>query len=151
MRSLQPEELLAVEPGSLKVETERHHKFAAHRAVKGASREWYHPNPDLLEHIARLAGLYILPLLPSEREHVDGPNPLYDQIVAALPHMTADELIGLGKLLIDPRAWRRNAMVELRRRGASLEDLAEQFGVNPATAFRWTKEPTKQRPGERAS
>lgn len=43
--------LLASEPGDFAVEAERHKTFAAHRA----HGEWFHPAPELVEHIERLA------------------------------------------------------------------------------------------------
>jgi len=45
-------QLLAVEDGSLKLETQRHREFAHSRA---AGREWYKPNPALDHHIQTVA------------------------------------------------------------------------------------------------
>ena len=45
-------ELLAVEPGTLKLEAERHREFK-HSRISG--REWYRPNPALDHHIRNVA------------------------------------------------------------------------------------------------
>lgn len=45
-------ELLAVEPGTLQLETERHREFK-HSLISG--REWYRPNPALDHHIRNVA------------------------------------------------------------------------------------------------
>jgi hypothetical protein len=55
--------LLAIEPGGLAVESERHQRFAEDRAYveeRPGAREWYHPTADVLGHIndlRRSAGL----------------------------------------------------------------------------------------------
>lgn len=49
MKSLRPDELLAIEPGTRDLETQRHRQFAAFRA--GRSREWFKPAAQLLGHI----------------------------------------------------------------------------------------------------
>lgn len=67
MRRLRPDELLAVEPGNLPLETGRHRQFAAHRAAHAGGREWYLPSPELLDHITRLTSIYDLPSLPACR------------------------------------------------------------------------------------
>ena len=61
MRALAPDELLAVEPGNLRLEAGRHQQFAAFR-VEG--REWFAPEPELLAHIALMASIYETPPLP---------------------------------------------------------------------------------------
>lgn len=43
--------LLAVEPGELALEHQRHYQFRAHRV---AGREWYAPAPELMAHIDRV-------------------------------------------------------------------------------------------------
>lgn len=48
MLDLQPDEILAVEPGSYELEHRRHEQFA-HLRVRG---EWFTPALDLLDHIA---------------------------------------------------------------------------------------------------
>lgn len=53
LRSYPPDtELLAVERGTMKVETERHREFAA---IRAHGREWYWPKSWLMEHIRRVA------------------------------------------------------------------------------------------------
>lgn len=53
MMALQPDELLALEPGSYDTERERLQQFAASKAPKGS--EYFFPDPPLMEHIGRLA------------------------------------------------------------------------------------------------
>lgn len=53
LRAYPPDtELLAVEKGTMKLETERHREFAA---IRAHGREWYWPKPWLMEHIAKVA------------------------------------------------------------------------------------------------
>lgn len=53
LRSYPPDTaLLAVERGTIDLETSRHREFAATRSD---GREWYWPKPWLMEHIARVA------------------------------------------------------------------------------------------------
>ncbi|HEX3962164.1 MAG TPA: NUMOD3 domain-containing DNA-binding protein [Trebonia sp.] len=68
------EELLAVEPGSYDLETQRHEQFAEHRLSRrrgtGNGRgsgpvEWFRPGADLLAHIEVLRAVYVLPKLRS--------------------------------------------------------------------------------------
>ena len=52
MRAYPPtSELLAIEPGSLQVESQRHQDFAAFRQ---AGREWFGQDASLMQHIERL-------------------------------------------------------------------------------------------------
>ena len=51
-------ELLAVEPGTLYTERDRHQQF--HRSL-ARGREWFTPTPDLLDHIDDLAKEYGIP------------------------------------------------------------------------------------------
>lgn len=44
--------LLATEPGGREVESKRHYQFQDCLADR---REWFHPNPELLSHVAALA------------------------------------------------------------------------------------------------
>lgn len=44
-------ELLAVERGGGDIERQRHHQF---RHLLAERKEWFHPGPDLLDHIAAL-------------------------------------------------------------------------------------------------
>ncbi|MFC9768639.1 GIY-YIG nuclease family protein [Rhodococcus jostii] len=53
LRAYPPDtELLAVEKGTMKLETERHREFAA---IRAHGREWYWPKPWLMEHIGKVA------------------------------------------------------------------------------------------------
>lgn len=64
MRALRPDELLAVEPGCMHIETGRHHQFAEHRLPSGpAGDEWFNPAPELLGHIELIARMYPTPSL----------------------------------------------------------------------------------------
>jgi hypothetical protein len=45
-------ELLAVEPGGEDVESRRHRQFSHLLARR---KEWFHPGPDLLDHITKLS------------------------------------------------------------------------------------------------
>ncbi len=57
-----------------------------------------------------------------------------------LPHRRYDEPGGLRALL---NADRDQRIVELRLRGATVENLAERFGVSRRTVFRILREGTK--------
>jgi hypothetical protein len=64
--SLSPAKLLAAEPGSLALETQRHREFED----DWIEREWFRPSPALLAHVAT-AGPVPVPLpgpAPEERE-----------------------------------------------------------------------------------
>lgn len=62
MRTLRPDELLAVEPGCMHIETGRHHQFATHRLPNtGDGDEWFSPAPELLGHIELIARMYPTP------------------------------------------------------------------------------------------
>lgn len=149
MRSLKPDEVLAVEPGGRSLETLRHRQFAAWRVDLGdRSREWYQPVPELLEHVEQLAALHPVPL---RRPPVPAPAFTIEELLAAVQQMSEDQLITLGKLLVDPRARQRDATQELFKRGWSLERMAIAFGVDPATAWRWMQAPSQRRPGQRKS
>jgi hypothetical protein len=52
MTSLQPDEILATEPGDSTLERERHSQFSRFRAPKG--REYFYPAPELMAHIEML-------------------------------------------------------------------------------------------------
>ena len=54
-----PDDLLAVEPGSVGVERARHHQFRSDRLH--VRRENFHPSVALMEHIARLGGRESVP------------------------------------------------------------------------------------------
>jgi hypothetical protein len=52
-KQLQADEILATEPGGSQLETDRLKQFAHLKADDGR-REYFHPGPDLLEHVAQL-------------------------------------------------------------------------------------------------
>src|ERR1039458_2410411 len=71
------DELLAVEPGSFDLETERHAQFAEHKLSRrrGTGRgrgsgpaEWFRPGGDLMAHIEALRAIHPLPKLRSRVE-----------------------------------------------------------------------------------
>lgn len=59
LKSLRADELLAIEPGGLEVERERHHQFADERI--DMKRENFRPSPTLEAHVAALHERYGLP------------------------------------------------------------------------------------------
>lgn len=52
MYELCPDAILAVQHGDPIEEREIHARFKAHRAHEVSGREWFHPGPELVEHIA---------------------------------------------------------------------------------------------------
>lgn len=78
MRALRPDELLAVEPGCIHIETGRHHQFAAIRVREVEGVEWFAPEPELLGHIAQMASLYPTPDL------LDPDRPAQSDVQAAI-------------------------------------------------------------------
>ncbi|MGW3196322.1 hypothetical protein ACWDBD_17385 [Streptomyces sp. NPDC001118] len=57
MRTLMPDEILAIEPGSYSRENQRHQQFEEHRFgrdQRGTKSEYFHPFPELIDHIRRL-------------------------------------------------------------------------------------------------
>lgn len=59
MRSLWPEEILAIEYGPGRRESERHTQFSEAHAMR---RDYFHPTPELMEHIAELAMIESIPV-----------------------------------------------------------------------------------------
>lgn len=55
MRSLMPDEILAIEEGDRELERQRHIQFAWSKAPKGA--EYFYPTVDVMEHIAKVRAL----------------------------------------------------------------------------------------------
>lgn len=51
VNALLVDEVLAAEPGTYDIETARHKQFAEYLA---AGREWFHPSPELLAHVASI-------------------------------------------------------------------------------------------------
>lgn len=68
MRVLEPEELLAVEPGNLRLEAGRHQQFDAFHVQTPAGTEWFSPGPELMAHIETMASIYPKPELPAPRK-----------------------------------------------------------------------------------
>ncbi|MFJ2848313.1 GIY-YIG nuclease family protein [Streptomyces rubiginosohelvolus] len=62
MREILPEELLALEPGSIGIENDRHRQFSALR-VPG-QREWFHAGPVLQEHVLDMRATHGVPDQP---------------------------------------------------------------------------------------
>ncbi|MFF1547138.1 hypothetical protein [Streptomyces sp. NPDC058291] len=57
MRSLMPDEVLAIEPGSYSLENQRHQQFEETRFGRdrrGTRNEYFHPSPRLIDHIRSL-------------------------------------------------------------------------------------------------
>lgn len=64
MSSLRPDEILAVEPGSFSLESQRHQQFEQHRYNRerpGTKSEYFHPGDDLKAHILELRNRYGVP------------------------------------------------------------------------------------------
>lgn len=171
MRRLRPDDLLAVEPGNLPLETGRHHQFAAFRVPHSEGREWYAPEPELLKHIARMAHLYEVPELPATptpraaTQRAD--EPADEQVIDAEPlpfsgkalalflrvstgdvdldTLSVDELIEVAQVAAASRTLLSHAIRELNRRGETFAQIAERLGVHEATASRWAKPPAEDR------
>lgn len=52
MAVLYHDEVLAIEPGSYTLESQRHREFAGSRVER--QKEWFHPTPDLISHVKQL-------------------------------------------------------------------------------------------------
>ena len=64
MRSLMPDEVLAIEPGSYSLENQRHQQFEEHRFGRdrrGSRSEYFHPSPKLIDHIRSLRAEHGIP------------------------------------------------------------------------------------------
>lgn len=57
-RTLAGDRVLAVEPGNMKLESERHHQFAAYRARIPGTRERFHPSDELMDHILEVRKIH---------------------------------------------------------------------------------------------
>jgi hypothetical protein len=53
-RGLAGDRILAIEPGSMELEAERHRQFAAYRADIPGTRERFHPSDELMDHIVAI-------------------------------------------------------------------------------------------------
>lgn len=164
MRDLRPDELLAVEPGNIPLETGRHLQFAEHRVLDGAEgREWYRPASELLEHIDRMAAMYEAPPLPSFRpppvpQVPVQRDPVPDSELAAiafralrgevnLDELDVEALIAVGRVAVRGRELVHHATVTLNQRGVTFAQIGERMGVTESTASRWAKPPKP--PGHR--
>lgn len=85
MNGLKPDEILAVEPGSYKLEARRHEEFAEDRCTTGTRAEWFRPSPPLLAHIAILRAAHDLPDRTSRRPHQYTLSEAQRGILAGLP------------------------------------------------------------------
>lgn len=171
MRKLRPDELLAVEPGNIPLETGRHLQFAAYRVLEGADgREWYQPAAELLDHIARTAAMYEAPELPASpvaRERKgpmrrastwrgSPPEPLTPEerdaayILAMfsgadLDGLDDETLFSIGKATFHARRILQVVVYELNERGETFADIGKHLDVHEATVSRWAKPPTEDR------
>jgi hypothetical protein len=156
MRKLRPDELLAVEPGNIPLETGRHLQFAEHRVLDGADgREWYQPARELLEHIDRLAAMYEAPLLPTFRPEPPAPvmhEPIPKSELGALflralrgeanlDELDIDTLVMLGRGALHSRELVHHATVHLNPRGVTFAEIGSRCGVTESTASRWVNPP----------
>jgi hypothetical protein len=110
------DELLAVEPGSFDLETERHAQFAEHKLSsrrgtgQGRGRgpaEWFRPGDDLMAHIEALRAVHPLPELRSRAEaradggHATGSqdyNNLHHRMVRARGKASLQQCVRCGEL-----------------------------------------------------
>lgn len=64
MRTLMPDEILAIEPGSYTLENQRHQQFDEQRFGRdrrGARSEYFHSSPELIQHIRTLRSEHGVP------------------------------------------------------------------------------------------
>jgi hypothetical protein len=155
MRTLRPDELLAIEPGCRHIETGRHHQFNAHRVREAEGVEWFAPEPDLLEHIARIARMYPAPkledLMPApcvQRRPSVPAAPLPRAEVEALERATALQNDDLSRLsdeelaqgirdaeLVMDRAptWTGHLVAGMRAQQLSWSQIVKLTGVPQST------------------
>lgn len=69
MGTVQPDKILAVEPGDRTVEKERHWQFRCSRAHQMRGRELFQRTEDLLEHVEAVAAKYGRPAVSLMSEH----------------------------------------------------------------------------------
>lgn len=79
MAALDPDAVLAVEPGYFSLETARHRQFAEYRTYESAHLEWFNPGPPLLAHIEKLRTIYDVPAFT---RRLPGGIPLLTQAMA---------------------------------------------------------------------
>lgn len=100
MQALRPDELVAIEPGSRHVETQRHREFAPYNVPHMGGREWFSRSPALLDHVAALTAampppsLDSLPGAPEAARRVYPDHPTATDLECALTdlHIIADRL-----------------------------------------------------------
>jgi hypothetical protein len=160
MRRLRPDELLAVEPGNLALELGRHRQFAAFRVPHDDGREWFAPEPELLEHIAGMTQLYEAPPLPvrqprlprqpepPEEPFVPGPDALsiYMRLAAGeldADQLSVDELLSAAWVAVHSKLFMSAALSALNDRGETFAQIGKRLGVHEATASRWAKPPVE--------
>lgn len=135
MVTLQPAEILAVEPGHYRLERQRHREFVADRAYR---RDYFHASPALLEHVARVA-----------REHGTVPvtaSAAADAVVAALSTETLVELIKREEVRNKTRAEdREDAVLGLYDLEVSLSALGRETGHAISTLHRMKARALKRR------
>lgn len=146
MRALRPDELLAVEPGCMHIETGRHHQFSAYRLPNdGNGDEWFWPVPELLAHAELIARMYPPPsladLLPPPRRRAAA---RMVQVIPDKPRMSPDELAKryeLAEILVNSKVYLAEVLTELNRRGDNFAKIGETLHIHEATAARWAKPP----------
>jgi hypothetical protein len=153
MRTLRPDEILAVEPGDLMLETGRHRQFVEHRIVGHPhGREWYRPEPELLDHIARMASIYAVPELPGPSSTWRGPapEPLTEEeqaaVVLLLKYQDAEfddlddeTLFALGAATFHSARILEVVIYHLIERGETFAGIGARLDAHEATVSRWAK------------
>jgi hypothetical protein len=155
MRDLQPDELLAVEPGCLHIETGRHHQFADHRLPNtGDGDEWFSPEPEVLAHIARMATLYPTPdlrdLVPAKPRRRRARRPPGEPLTEEEQRLL-DEILHAEQVARDAEERLRElhatrgaeckersgrAIVALHRQGESWPEISRLTGLSRTTLLR---------------
>lgn len=144
MMVLRPDELLAVEPGSFQLETQRHHQFKSDNIVEKGHREWFRPSPDLTAHIASVAAEHGVPDLVKKSAVSGAPR---------VPEVSPARLV---ELVHRVRAWsaeqdRRgeDAAAELHRRGWTYDRIGVAIGRPASHAHRMVKHSNARPAGRR--
>jgi hypothetical protein len=154
MRDLQPDELLAVEPGCLHIETGRHHQFAEHRLPNdGNGDEWFSPEPELLDHIEQMASLYptpdlrdLVPAKPRRRRARRPPGePLTEEeqrLLAEIHHAeqairdAQERLREMYARGAECKERSGRALVALRQQGETWAEISRVTGLSRTTLLR---------------
>lgn len=74
MATLEPDALLAVEPGGTALEAHRHRQFRDARDLGSPGREWFRMTPALLAHVAELSANTPPPSLAELTKSKRNPN-----------------------------------------------------------------------------